>query len=244
MFKNKVVIVTGASSGIGAETALAFARKGANVVITYKENKTGADEISEKILALGSKTLVLQADLMLESDAKNVVEKTKQEFGKLDILVNNAGRYIDGDEWNGNADIWTKSLQQNLVSVMSMSKYVIEIFQQQKSGVIVNISSRYCADGQYDALAYAAAKAGVVNITQAYAKLLAPFGRANTVSPGAVNTGYWLRAPKEELEKNLANIPSGKLVEPEEVAEKVLFLASDESSDINGQNIFLDGSMI
>ncbi|HBI34440.1 MAG TPA: hypothetical protein DEA43_01165 [Candidatus Moranbacteria bacterium] len=240
MFKDKVVVVTGASSGIGAETALAFAKEGANLVITYKDNKVGAEEVAAKIIQAGGGAIVVQADLINESDAKNVIEKAKSEYGKVDILVNNAGRYIDGDEWNGNSEIWTKSLLQNLVSVMSVSKYAIEIFQQQKSGVIVNISSRYSTDGQYDALAYAAAKAGVVNITQAYAKLLAPFGRANAISPGAVNTGYWLRAPKEELEKNLAAIPSGKLVEPKEVAEKVLFLASDESSNINGQNIFIN----
>jgi 3-oxoacyl-[acyl-carrier protein] reductase len=242
MFKGKFVIVTGASSGIGAETALAFAREGANVVITYKENKAGAEDIASQINALGVKSLIVKADLTNDADAKNVIEKTVKEFGKLDVLVNNAGRYIDGDEWNGDSEIWIKSLQQNLVSVMSMSKYAIEIFQTQKSGVIVSIAGRYSADGQYDAIAYAAAKAGVANITQAYAKLLSPFGRANAVSPGAVNTGYWLTAPKDELEKNLANIPSGKLVEPKEIAEKVLFLASEEASDINGQNIFIDGS--
>lgn len=243
MFKDKVVVVTGASSGIGKETALMFAKEGANVVITYKENAAGAKEVAEQITALGSRALVVQADLINESEAKNVIEKTTQEFGRLDVLVNNAGRYIDGDEWNGTAEIWTKSLLQNLVSVMNMSKYAIEIFQEQKSGVIVSIAGRYSLDGQYDALAYAAAKAGVANVTQAYAKLLAPFGRANAVSPGAVNTGYWLTAPKEELEKNLVNIPSGKLVEPKEIAEKVLFLTSEKASDINGQNILVDGNV-
>jgi 3-oxoacyl-[acyl-carrier protein] reductase len=242
MFKDKVIVVTGGSSGIGKEIALMFAREGAKVVITYKENEAGAKEVADQIVALGSKVIFVQADLIDESEARNVVEKTKQEFGRIDVLVNNAGRYIDGDEWNGTAEIWTKSLLQNLVSVMNMSKYAIELFKDQRSGVIVNISSRYSLDGQYDALAYAAAKAGVANITQAYAKLLAPFGRANAVSPGAVNTGYWLTAPKEELEKNLANIPSGKLVEPKEIAEKVLFLASEKAADINGQNVLIDGS--
>jgi len=243
MFKDKVIIVTGASSGIGAEIALVFAGEGANLIITYKDNKSGAEEIASKIIEVGGRSLIIRADLTNELDAENIIKEAKLKYGKIDVLVNNAGRYIDGDEWNGNSEIWTKSLLQNLVSVMNVSKYAIEIFQQQKSGVIVNISSRYSTDGQYDALAYAAAKAGVANITQAYAKLLAPYGRVNAVSPGAVNTGYWLRAPKEELEKNLANIPSGRLVEPREVAEKVLFLASDESLHINGQNIFVDGSI-
>jgi NAD(P)-dependent dehydrogenase (short-subunit alcohol dehydrogenase family) len=113
---------------------------------------------------------------------------------------------------------------------MNVSKYIIEVFQKQKSGVMVNIASRYSTDGQPDSLSYSASKAGVVNITQAYAKLLAPFGRANVISPNAVKAGYWLRAPKEEVEAQ------GKLVEPDKVAEKVLFLVSDEAKDITGQN--------
>lgn len=110
LFKDKIVVVTGASSGIGAETALSFAREGANVVITYRENKAGADEIAKQINTIGSECLVVQADLINEKDAKNVVEKTMQEFGRIDVLVNNAGRYIDGDEWNVGAEVWTKSL--------------------------------------------------------------------------------------------------------------------------------------
>lgn len=241
MLKNKVVIVTGSSSGIGAQTVLAFAKEGASVVITYKENKDGADEIAYQISAVGGKSLIIQADLINELDAKNVIEKTKEEFGRLDILVNNAGRYIDGDEWNGNSDIWTKSLAQNLVSTMNMSKYAIEIFQNQNSGILINIASRFSIQGQYDALAYSASRAGIVNITQSYAKLLAPFGRANAISPGAVKAGYWLRAPKEELEIAIAESPLKKLIEIEDVVNLILFLASDKASSITGQNIFVDG---
>lgn len=239
--KNKVVIITGASSGIGAETALRFAKEGANIVITYKENKSGAEDVKNKAEDLGVKCLVVQADLIIEAEAKKVVEQAMQEFGRVDVLVNNAGRYIDGDEWNGTADIWVKSLEQNLVSAMNVSKYAIEIFQKQKSGVIISLASRYAQSGQYEALAYSAAKAGIVNITQVYAKLLAPFGRANVVSPGAANAGYWAKAPKEELEKELATIPLGKLVEPKDIAEMILFLTFDKASMITGQNIIIDG---
>ncbi|EKD58904.1 MAG: 3-oxoacyl-[acyl-carrier-protein] reductase [uncultured bacterium] len=241
MFEDKVVIITGASSGIGAETALAFAKEGANVVITYKENQSGAEEISYKLTAMGCKMMAIQADLIDELESKNVIEMTKKKFGKIDILVNNAGRYIDGDEWDGTAEIWTKSLEQNLVSVMNMSKYAAKLFQEQKSGVIVNISSRLSAQGTYDSLSYSAAKAGVANITQSYAKLLAPFGRVNAVSPGAVKAGYWLTAPKDELEEVLKNVPLGKLVESRDIAEMVLFLASEKAKSITGQNIFVDG---
>lgn len=241
MFKNKVVIVTGASSGIGAETALAFAKEGASVVVSYKENKRGAKETASKINAVGGEALIVQADLINEKETRKIIEATVQKFGRLDVLVNNAGRYIAGDEWNGSAEIWTKSIEQNLISVMSMSKYAIELFQKQKSGVIVNLASRFCVQGQHDALSYAAAKAGVVNITQAYAKLLALFGRANVVSPGAVNAGYWTRAPKEELEATIDESPLKKLVEIQDIAEMILFLSSDKAASITGQNIFVDG---
>lgn len=237
MLKDKIAIITGASSGIGAATAILFAQNGANVVITYKENENGAKEVAEKIKSLGREVLIVQADLINEMEAKKVVDETMKRFGRIDILVNNAGRYINGDEWNGASELWVKSLRQNLVSMMSMSKYAIEVFQKQKSGVIVNVSSRYSKDGQCDSISYAAAKAGVANITQAYAKLLAPFGRANCVSPGMVNAGYWLTASKEEIEANLITKPLNKFSEPEDIAEMILFLTSDKSSMIIGQNV-------
>ncbi|MFA7252456.1 MAG: SDR family oxidoreductase [Candidatus Paceibacterota bacterium] len=226
----KTILITGGSSGIGKATALLFAKNGANVAFTYKSNKEGAEEVVKEIEKFGQKALAIQADLINEAEAKKVVDETIENFGKIDVLVNNAGRYIDGDEWNGLSDIWLKSLQQNLVSVMNVSKYMIEVFQKQKSGVIVSISSRHGISGMSDGLSYSAAKAGIINITEIYSKLLKPFGRANTVSPGAVRAGYWLTAPKEEVEAQ------GKLIEPEMVAEKVFFLASDEAKDITRQN--------
>ena len=240
-FKNKVVIVTGSSSGIGASTALLFAEQGAEVVVTYKNNKKGGEVIIDKIKKIGRNCLLVKVDLTKENDAKKLIKTVIKKFNRIDILVNNAGRYIDGDEWNGNSKIWTKSLEQNLVSVMNVSKYVCEIFVKQKTGVIVNVASRFSFSGQFDALAYSAAKAGVVNITQSYAKLLAPFGRANVVSPGAVNTGYWLTAPKDELKETLSSIPLKKLLGTEDVAKAILFLASDDAQMITGHNLVVDG---
>lgn len=236
MFTNKAVLITGGSSGIGEIAALLFAQSGADIVITYKGNKEGASGVVDKIKKMGRRASAIQADLINEGAAKNVVEETMKKFGKIDVLVNNAGRYINGDEWNGASDIWLQSLQQNLVSMMNISKYAIEVFQKQKSGIMVNVASRHGLDGQYDALSYAAAKAGVINITQAYAKLLTPFGRANSISPSATNAGYWLTAPKEEVAEILASRPSHTFVAPETVAQKIIFLASDEAKDITGQN--------
>jgi len=240
-FKNKVVIVTGSSSGIGASTALLFAEQGADLVLTYKNNKKGGEDVVNKIKKMGRNCLLLKVDLTKENDAKKLVKTVIQKYNRVDILVNNAGRYIEGDEWNGNSKVWIKSLEQNLVSMMNVSKYVCEIFIKQKTGVIVNVASRFSFSGQFDALAYSAAKAGVVNITQSYAKLLAPFGRANAVSPGAVNTGYWLTAPKNELKETLSSIPLKKLLETEDVAKAILFLASDDARMITGNNLVVDG---
>lgn len=236
-FENKIILITGASSGIGAATAVLFAQHGADVAITYKENKKGADDVVAEIAALGRKAIAIQVDLTEDANAKRVVDETVKVFGRIDVLMNNAGRYVSGDEWNGSAEVWLQSLRQNLVSVMSMSKYVAEVFKKQQSGVIVNIASSYASNGLPDAPSYTASKAAVVNVTQAYAKLFAPWGRANSVSPAETHSGYWLSAPKEELEAVIAHKANHRLVEPHEVAEKIVFLCSDEAADINGQNI-------
>lgn len=236
----KTVLITGGSSGIGAETAKLFADEGYNVALTYNTNKEGADEVVSEIFKKGIRAVAFQAELSSEESARQLVSDVHREFGQIDVLVNNAGRYIDGDEWYGTEEIWSQTLAQDLISVMNVSKYVIPIFQDQKFGVMVNVASRLGLSGSHEELAYGAAKAGVINITQGYAKLLAPFGRANSVSPGAVNTGYWLTAPKEELEATLANKPLGKLIEPIEVANAILYLATDRSASTTGQNIIVN----
>jgi len=238
--QNKVILITGGSSGIGKTTAVLFAKLGANVAITYKSNKNGAEETVSQIKKLGRKTLSIRANLTNDEDAEKVVRDVIKEFGRIDVLVNSAGRYVEGDEWNLKAETWIESIKQNLISVMSVSKYVIETFKKQGSGVIVNVASKHGVFGHADSISYGAAKAGIINITQAYSKLLSSFGgRANSVSPSAVNAGYWLTAPKEELEERLSRRPDHKLIDPNEVAEKIVFLASDDAEDINGQNFII-----
>jgi NAD(P)-dependent dehydrogenase (short-subunit alcohol dehydrogenase family) len=239
--KNKKVLITGGSSGIGAVTAILFAKNGADVAITYKSNKKGAKQTVKQIEDLGRRAIAIKADLSFDKDAKKLIKKVLSSFGVIDVLVNNAGRYVEGDEWNLNSKTWIKSIEQNLVSVMSVSKYAIEHFQKQKGGIIINVASQHGICGHADAISYGASKAGVINITQAYSELLASFGgRVNSVSPSAVNTGYWLTAPKEELEKRLSRTLNHRLVEPIQVAEKILFLASEEAEGINGQNFIIE----
>ena len=240
----KTVLITGGSSGIGAETAEVFAKAGYNVAISYNINEAGAKEVAQKIESHGVKALVKQAELSKEENAKELVSAVVEEFGTLEVLVNNAGGYIDGDEWDGTDEVWMQTMGQNLISVMNVSKYAIEIFQKQKSGNVVSVASRHGLAGQYDTFAYSAAKAGVINITQGYAKLLAPYGRANSVSPGAVKTGYWLTAPQDELAEELKEAPLERLVETNEIAEAVLYLASDKASAVTGHNLVVDGGFL
>jgi 3-oxoacyl-[acyl-carrier protein] reductase len=236
MTKNKTVLITGGSRGIGKVTALTFARAGYDVAITYKINADGANQVVAEIEKIGQAAFAVQADLINESEAKNAVDTVINKFGRIDVLVNNVGHYTNGDEWNGTAEIWTTTLQENLITTMNTSKYVIQMFQKQNSGVLINIASKFGLSGNYEELAYGAAKAGVINITQSYAKLLKDFGRANCVSPYSTNFGYWLTAPKDELEAMLKTLPNGKFVDPQNIANKILFLASDESKDISGHN--------
>jgi 3-oxoacyl-[acyl-carrier protein] reductase len=238
--KDKVVLVTGSSRGIGKAIALLFAKKGAKVIINYSKSEKEANEVVSEINKI-SEGISIKCDVSDEKSVKSMIEKIVKKFGRLDILINNAGKYIDGDEWNGSPKIWEKTFQQNLISAMNTSKYAAEIFMKQKSGAIVNIASRHSVSGQFDALAYAASKAGMISITQAYSKLLAPYVKVNSVSPGAVRAGYWLTAPKEEIEETISKMKNKKLIEPEEIAKVVLSLFSSQSSNITGQNILVNG---
>lgn len=237
--KNKVALVTGSSRGIGKEVALLLAKEGAKVIVNYSKSEKEAKDVLKQVKEV-SDGMMIACDVSKEKEVKKMIEEIVKKFGTVDILINNAGNYLEGDEWNGSSEAWEKTLSNNLISVMNVSKYVGEIFLRQKSGIIVNVASRYSTSGVFDSLAYSASKAGIVNVTQAYSKLLSPFCRVNAISPGPVNSGYWLRAPREELDSALAALSNRRLIEPEDVAERVLFLVTDESKTINGQNIAIN----
>ena len=133
--KDKIVLVTGSSKGIGKAIAILFAKEGAKIILNYSKSEKEANEVSKEIEKI-SEVIAIKCDVSKESQVKKMFEKIIQKFGKLDILVNNVGTYIDGDEWNGSAEIWEETLKQNLISAMNTSKYASEIFQKQKSGII------------------------------------------------------------------------------------------------------------
>jgi len=236
--KDKVAIVTGASRGIGRATALLFAKEGAKVVIVYKQQKEKADEVKNII---GGNAWNVQADLTKERDVKNLVDKTLQKFERIDILVNNAGEIIRPGDWKTGRETWQNTLDANLTSMYLMTKETIPIMQKNPSGSIVNLTSTVGILGVAPVLAYSCAKGGIVSMTKAFAKELAPNIRVNAVAPSNVQTDMTRGAGKELIERMKKTTLLQRIAQPEELARAILFLASDDASYITGHILVVDG---
>lgn len=241
----KIAVVTGASRGIGRSIALELAKAGANVVINYKSNEHEAENTLELIKSLDSFGIIVKADVGIYDEAKFLIDKAVENFGKIDILVNNAGvskvgLFIDmkEEEWNSIIDI-------NLKGVMNCSHNALKYMVSQKSGTIVNISSMWGNVGASCETVYSATKGAVNLFTKALAKEMAPSNiRVNAVAPGVIDTemNNWLSVDdKKELEEE---IPMGKFGEGEDIGKTVVFLTSEGSKYITGQIITVDGGMI
>jgi len=236
----KNYLITGSTGKIGQNVLKQLLESGNIVVGQYFSNDQEVEMIKLENAQFAHNLHFIKTDLSNETKVKQLVAKTVDILGSIDGLVNLAGKYFDGDEWNGETKAWEDTFDLNLKSVMLCSQYTSELFIKQKSGAIVNISSRFGLSGDPESIAYSISKAGIINLTQSYAKLLSPFGRCNCVSPSAVNAGYWLKADKTELEETISKTPNKRLIEPIEVADLIVFLLSDKSTSINGQNIIID----
>ncbi len=242
LLKGKVALVTGASRGIGKATALLFAKEGAKVIINYVNAKKDADEVVRKIKALGSNAIAIQADVSGETAVKRMVNESIKKFGRIDILVNNAGIVFDVPFFEKTLAQWKRTIDVNLIGVFLCTKFVAIQMLKQKSGVIVNIASNNGLNkGSPDSMDYDATKAGIINITASLAKELAPHIRVNAVSPGWVDTDINRNLSKAYRESETEKILLKRWAKPEEIAEVILFLASDKASFVNGNNIIVDG---
>lgn len=243
--KDKVALVTGASRGIGREIALELAREGAHVVVNYSGSEAKAKEVAEEIMALGSKALVIQADVSQADSVTQMVKETIDQWGRLDILVNNAGITRDNLIMRMKEDEWDDVININLKGVFLCTKAVTRQMMKQKSGRIINISSIVGVSGNPGQANYVAAKSGVIGLTKTSAKELAPRGiTVNAVAPGFITTDMTDKL-SDELKAGMLNmIPLAKFGEPKDVAAVVNFLASDESKYVTGQTIHVDGGMV
>lgn len=240
---NKVVLITGASRGIGAATAKVFASNNYNVVINYNSSETEALNLSKYLEQNYSiKTLAIKCDVSNEEEVKNMVEKTIEVFGHINTLVNNAGIAIDTTFEDKTVENFRRILDVNLIGTFLVSKYVSNYMLKEMNGSIINVSSNTGIDAYYPySLDYDASKAGIISLTNNLALQLSPYVRVNTVAPGWVNTEMNKELDNEYIEEENKKIILNRFGEPEEIAKVIYFLASDEASYINSSIIRVDG---
>lgn len=240
---NKTVLITGASRGIGRETAILFAKNNYNVVINYLNNKSLANSLKESLEArYNIKALTIKADISKEEEVQAMVADAIEEFKKIDVLVNNASIAKDNILELKTKEEFVSVININLVGTFLVTKEVSKYMKEERDGVIINVSSTNAIDSYYPySMDYDASKAGVISLTMNFAVELSPYIRVNAVAPGWVNTDMNkeidINYKKDLEEKILLN----RFAEPTEVAKVIYFLASDDASYINGEVIKIDG---
>lgn len=251
-FRDRVVIVTGASRGIGAAMARAFAAEGAFVVVNYLKSEAAATAVAEACRAAGGDGWAIQADVTSEEAIRTLVERVVGETGRIDVLVNNAFRpyAFDPDRrrlfWDTEWRDYEAQVHGALFSAYHMSKAVLPVMQRRATGSIVNMASDLVARPTIPYHEYATAKAALVGFTRNLAAELGPLGiRVNCVAPGLVYPTDASRATGEEVkEAIIATTPLRRIATPEDVAGPVLFLASDWSRFMTGQTLYVDGGLV
>ncbi len=237
----KVAIVTGAGRGIGRTIAASLSKAGYKLVLNYRSNVA---ELEAFVQEIGATAVLVQGDISNFNDAEKLIQAAVENYGRLDLLVNNAGITKDVLLVRMSEEDFDSVNTTNLKGTFNCSKHAAKVMFKQRSGSIINISSVVGIMGNIGQSNYAASKAGVIGFTKAVARELAPRGvRVNAVAPGFIATAMTEVIPEEAKKAMLQNIPMGKFGEPEDVANVVLFLASDAAKYITGQVISVNGGM-
>lgn len=240
-FDGKVALVTGGSSGIGKATALAFARIGANVVIASRRVTEG-EQTAHEICERGGDAIFVKTDVSKASEVEGLMNQTIKFYRRLDYVCNNAGTFVMGQLFELSEEEWDRTINANLKGIWLSLKYQIPIMLQQKGGVIVNMASMSAIIGNPGVSIYSASKGGVVALTQSAAIEYAASGiRINAISPGVISTPMVDDIPIPLLEKIQSKHPIGRLGQPEEIADAVVWLCSDKASFVTGHNMVIDG---
>lgn len=245
LLENKGAVVTGGSRGIGRAVAEALAAEGATVAVIYAGNIKAAEDTVRTIEEAGGKAFAVQCDVADEDAVTDMVKMVHEKLGTIDVFVNNAGITRDGLLMRMKREDWDAVLNTNLTGVYNCTKAVTKIMMKQRSGSIINMTSVVGETGNAGQANYAAAKAGVIGFTKSVAKELASRNiRVNAVAPGCIDTDMTAVLSDAVKEEMIKSIPLGRTAAPEEVAQAVVFLASQKAGYITGQTLNVDGGMV
>lgn len=236
----KIVLITGASRGIGRACAIKFAENNYDVIITYNSSEKEANELKDMLTSKYSiNALTIKCDISSEEEVRKMFETIKSHYETIDVLVNNAGIAIDNDISLKTKEEFEKVISVNLTGTFLVTKYAIKMISK---GSIINVSSTNGIDTNYpESIDYDASKAGVISLTHNFAKLLAPNIRVNSVAPGWTNTSMTESLSDEFRKMEEEKILLKRFGKPEEIANVIYFLSSDEASYINNTVIRVDG---
>jgi NAD(P)-dependent dehydrogenase (short-subunit alcohol dehydrogenase family) len=243
--KGKIALVTGASRGIGKAIALALAGEGADVAVNYSSSAKEAAKVAEEIKKLGRRSIVIKADVADKVAVYKMMDETVKQLGKMDILVNNAGMATIGPSDTLEEKVWRRGIDVMLTGTFFCSQAAGREMIRQKSGKIINIASINGIVAFPERASYCSAKAGVMALTKVLASEWAKYNiNVNAIAPGYVETelvGNLISQGKLKIEELQGRTPGGKLTGADDIAETVVFLASDSAKSINGQTIVIDG---
>jgi NAD(P)-dependent dehydrogenase (short-subunit alcohol dehydrogenase family) len=239
-----VVLITGALTGIGRATALAFAKAGSRIVVSGRRVREGAD-LEAELQSMGTEAVFIYADVRNEKDVELLIERTLERFGQLDIAVNNAGTEgKPGPVTDQTAATYAAVFETNVLGVLLSMKYELLVMKAQGHGSIINVSSTLGKKGGAGASVYSASKHAVEGLTKSAAIEVAKLGiRVNAVAPGPIDTEMLTRFAGNEASKGRtkAKVPVQRFGEPEEVANAIVFLGSNRSPFLTGQSVVIDG---
>jgi 3-oxoacyl-[acyl-carrier protein] reductase len=242
---DKIAVVTGAAQGIGKAVAKTLAQRGANVVVADLQVEK-AEAVAQEITAnTGNKAIAIQVDVADGESAKAMIDAASAEFGRVDILVNNAGVTRDNLIMRMNESDFDLVININLKGAFNCSKAVIRKMMKQRSGRIINMTSVSGITGQAGQTNYSSSKAGLIGFTKALAKEVGSRGiTVNAVAPGFIETALTVDLPEDIKEMGIKLTPMGRFGQPQDVANAVAFLASDEAAFITGEILKVDGGMV